>query len=52
MNDVEMLQTVGHPFRMANANPKLHVLLPHTGQAGHHDESGVARQIRQALGMA
>lgn len=52
LNDVEMLQTVGHPFRMANANPKLHALLPHINQAGHHNEGGVARQIRLALGLA
>jgi hydroxymethylpyrimidine pyrophosphatase-like HAD family hydrolase len=52
MNDLEMLETVGHPFRMTNANPRLHALLPHTGLAGHHDEAGVARQIRLALGLA
>jgi len=52
LNDVEMLQAVGHPFRMANANPKLHALLPAVPQAGHHDQAGVAQQIRRALGLA
>lgn len=51
LNDVEMLQAVGHPFRMANANPRLHALLPEVAQAGHHDEAGVAHQISQALGL-
>lgn len=51
LNDLEMLQAVGHPYRMANANPGLHALLPDTAQAGHHNEAGVARQIRHALGL-
>lgn len=51
LNDVEMLQSVGHPFRMANANPRLSTLLPEVAQAGHHDEAGVAHQIRRALGL-
>jgi hypothetical protein len=52
MNDVEMLQAVGHPFCMANANPRLQALLPEVPQAGHHHEAGVAQQIRKALGLA
>lgn len=51
LNDVEMLQSVGHPFRMANASPRLSALLPEVAQAGHHDEAGVAHQIRRALGL-
>lgn len=52
LNDVEMLQSVGHPFRMANASPRLSALLPEVAEAGHHDEAGVARQISLALGLA
>ncbi|SMF25481.1 Cof-type HAD-IIB family hydrolase [Pseudogulbenkiania subflava] len=51
LNDVEMLQSVGHPFRMANASPRLSALLPEIAEAGHHDEAGVARQISLALGL-
>lgn len=49
LNDLEMLQAVGHPHRMANAHPKLHALLPHAAQAGHHNEAGVAKQIQYAV---
>ncbi|MDN0075200.1 Cof-type HAD-IIB family hydrolase [Crenobacter sp. SG2303] len=51
LNDAEMLQVVGHPFRMTNANPRLTALLPRVPEAGHHDEAGVAHQIRKALAL-
>jgi len=52
LNDLEMLQAVGHPYRMTNASPRLTALLPDTAEAGHHDDAGVAWQIRRALGLA
>ncbi|MDN0073636.1 HAD family hydrolase [Crenobacter sp. SG2303] len=51
LNDYEMLQAVGHPYRMANASPRLTALLPDTAEAGYHGDAGVAWQVRQALGL-
>ncbi|TCP11141.1 hypothetical protein EV683_11558 [Crenobacter luteus] len=51
LNDLDMLGCVGHPFRMANANPRLAELLPGVPEAGHHHEDGVAHALRRALGF-
>lgn len=51
LNDVEMLQSVGHPFVMSNANPALLALLPHLPRAAANHLGGVAQQIRLALAL-
>lgn len=49
LNDVEMLQLVGHPHAMANAHPALFTLVPAARKIGHHDEAGVAEALKAYL---
>ncbi|SMC26285.1 hypothetical protein SAMN02745857_02441 [Andreprevotia lacus DSM 23236] len=46
LNDLEMLQTAGHPRLMGNANAKLVAQLPDVLQIGANTEEGVARHLR------
>lgn len=46
MNDIDMLESVGHPFMMGNANPRLIARLPHVPRIGNNFEAGVARHLR------
>lgn len=45
-NDIEMLETVGHPCIMANAQARLLEQLPTAQRIGSNRESGVARHLR------
>jgi len=45
-NDLELLQTAGHPRLMENAHPRLAALLPHVKRIGSHHDAGVARHLR------
>ncbi|GAA5784774.1 hypothetical protein GCM10007860_23440 [Chitiniphilus shinanonensis] len=51
LNDLEMLETAGHPFLMGNANPKLVAQLPQVPQIGRNSEAGVAQHLRQLFGL-
>jgi Cof subfamily protein (haloacid dehalogenase superfamily) len=46
-NDLELLQTAGHPRLMGNANPRLVSMLPEVQHIGSNHDSGVARHLRQ-----
>lgn len=46
MNDVDMLESVGYPFMMGNANPGLIARLPHVPRIGHNFEAAVAHHLR------
>ncbi|MFC3533103.1 Cof-type HAD-IIB family hydrolase [Vogesella facilis] len=48
-NDVEMLQLVGHPHRMANASPRLSGKVPQARAIGHHADSAVAGVLERAF---
>lgn len=48
-NDVEMLQLVGHPHRMANASPRLYGQVPQAREIGYHAESAVAGVLERAF---
>lgn len=50
-NDLELLQTAGHPRLMSNANPRLVAELPDVLQIGSNKESGVARHLRTLFSM-
>jgi len=50
-NDLELLQTAGHPRLMSNANPRLIAALPNVVQIGSNEESGVAKHLRSAFNM-
>jgi len=52
LNDVEMLQTVGTPFLMGNANDHAANRLPGVEKVATNVESGVALQLRQLFDMA
>lgn len=45
-NDLELLQTAGHPRLMGNANPRLVAMLPHVKRIGSNQDSSVARHLR------
>jgi Cof subfamily protein (haloacid dehalogenase superfamily) len=45
MNDIDMLETAGHPFMMNNANPDLIARLPHVPRIGNNFEAGVAHHL-------
>ncbi|GGP26293.1 Cof-type HAD-IIB family hydrolase [Silvimonas amylolytica] len=51
-NDIQLLQTAGHPFVMGNANPRLTDALPNVPQIGLNTEAGVAHQLRKLFHMA
>lgn len=50
-NDIQLLQTAGHPFVMGNANPRLLAALPEVPQIGRNTEAGVAHQLRKLFEM-
>jgi len=47
MNDIDLLETAGHPFMMNNANPDLITRLPNVPRIGNNFEAGVAHQLRK-----
>ncbi len=47
MNDIDLLETAGHPFMMNNANPDLIKRLPDVPRIGNNFEAGVAHQLRK-----
>lgn len=47
MNDIDMLETAGHPFMMNNANPDLITRLPTVPRIGNNFEAGVAHHLRK-----
>ncbi|MFC5429138.1 Cof-type HAD-IIB family hydrolase [Paraburkholderia denitrificans] len=47
MNDIDLLETAGHPFMMNNANPDLIARLPKVPRIGNNFEAGVARHLRK-----
>jgi Cof subfamily protein (haloacid dehalogenase superfamily) len=47
MNDIDLLETAGHPFMMNNANPGLIARLPQVPRIGNNFEAGVAHQLRK-----
>ena len=49
LNDLEMLQSVGESYAMANAHPDLKAAARHVCPS--NDEDGVCRTIRAALGL-
>jgi Cof subfamily protein (haloacid dehalogenase superfamily) len=51
MNDIDMLETVGHPFMMGNANPALAAHLPRIPRIGRNDEAAVARQLSMLFAL-
>ncbi|WP_133649639.1 Cof-type HAD-IIB family hydrolase [Paraburkholderia flava] len=51
MNDVDLLETAGHPFMMNNANPDLIALLPNVPRIGNNFEAGVAHHLRKLFSL-
>jgi Cof subfamily protein (haloacid dehalogenase superfamily) len=51
MNDIDLLETAGHPFMMSNANPDLIKRLPNIPRIGANFEAGVAHQLRKLFGI-
>ena len=51
MNDIDMLETAGHPFMMNNANPDLIARLPHVPRIGNNFEAGVAHHLRALFAL-
>ena len=51
MNDIDLLETAGHPFMMNNANPELVTRLPHVPRIGNNFEAGVAHQLRKLFSI-
>ncbi|MEJ2795223.1 Cof-type HAD-IIB family hydrolase [Iodobacter sp. LRB] len=51
-NDLELLQTAGHPRLMSNANPRLVAALPDVLKIGSNEESGVAKHLRTLFQIA
>jgi hypothetical protein len=45
LNDVDMLNLVGHPVVMANAHPQLITHVPHAARAMANEDDGVARYL-------
>ncbi len=52
MNDIDLLETAGHPFMMNNANPDLIARLPNVPRIGNNFEAGVAHQLRKLFSIA
>jgi hypothetical protein len=52
MNDIDLLETAGHPFMMNNANPDLIARLPHVTRIGNNFEAGVAHHLRRLFSIA
>jgi Cof subfamily protein (haloacid dehalogenase superfamily) len=51
MNDIDLLQTAGHPFMMNNANPALIERLPDVPRIGNNFEAGVAHHLRALFAL-
>ncbi|MGA7782515.1 MAG: Cof-type HAD-IIB family hydrolase [Paraburkholderia sp.] len=51
MNDIDLLETAGHPFMMQNANPDLITRLPDVPRIGNNFEGGVARHLRKLFAL-
>jgi Cof subfamily protein (haloacid dehalogenase superfamily) len=51
MNDVDLLETAGHPFVMNNANPELIERLPRVPRIGNNFEAGVAHHLRKLFAL-
>jgi len=51
MNDIDLLETAGHPFMMNNANPDLIKRLPGVPRIGNNFEAGVAHHLRKLFGI-
>ncbi|WP_126241928.1 Cof-type HAD-IIB family hydrolase [Burkholderia gladioli] len=51
MNDIDLLETAGHPFMMDNANPDLVLRLPDVQRIGSNADSGVARHLRELFAL-
>ncbi len=51
MNDIDLLETAGHPFMMNNANPDLVTRLPRVPRIGNNFDAGVARQLRALFAL-
>jgi Cof subfamily protein (haloacid dehalogenase superfamily) len=51
MNDIDLLETAGHPFMMSNANPDLMTRLPNVPRIGNNFEAGVAHHLRKLFEM-
>lgn len=47
LNDIDLLETAGHPFMMNNANPDLIARLPAVPRIGNNFEAGVAHHLRK-----
>ncbi|WP_018151868.1 Cof-type HAD-IIB family hydrolase [Leeia oryzae] len=52
MNDVEMLQHVGHAFVMQDAAPGLVTAVSHAKRLGSNKASAIAHYLREAWGLA
>jgi Cof subfamily protein (haloacid dehalogenase superfamily) len=52
MNDIDLLETAGHPFMMNNANPDLIARLPQVPRIGNNFEAGVARHLRKLFALS
>ncbi|WP_118181883.1 Cof-type HAD-IIB family hydrolase [Paraburkholderia phosphatilytica] len=51
MNDIDLLETAGHPFMMNNANPDLMARLPEVPRIGNNFEAGVAHHLRKLFSL-
>jgi Cof subfamily protein (haloacid dehalogenase superfamily) len=51
MNDIDLLETAGHPFMMNNANPDLLARLPLVPRIGNNFEAGVAHHLRKLFSI-
>ena len=51
MNDIDLLETAGHPFMMNNANPDLIKRLPDVPRIGNNFEAGVAHHLRKLFAL-
>jgi Cof subfamily protein (haloacid dehalogenase superfamily) len=51
-NDIDMLSMAGRPFVMNGSSPALLAALPHAPRSGSNDEAGVARTLRELLGLS
>ncbi|WP_322031660.1 Cof-type HAD-IIB family hydrolase [Paraburkholderia sp. J76] len=51
MNDIDLLETAGHPFMMNNANPDLIKRLPSVPRIGNNFEAGVAHHLRKLFAL-
>ncbi|WP_321844107.1 Cof-type HAD-IIB family hydrolase [Paraburkholderia bannensis] len=51
MNDIDLLETAGHPFMMNNANPLLMERLPKVPRIGNNFEAGVAHHLRKLFAI-